>query len=106
MVVAATPAGPPKVIIQATEEAWIRVRDGNRVIFEGALPAGGRYEIPEGTAAPMLRAGNAGAVYVLVDDKAYGPLGRPRRMVKRLSLRAADIEADIPLVASGVDLSQ
>jgi len=103
----ATPAGPPKVIIHATDAAWIRVRDGDAaVIFEGILAAGGRFEIPERVTAPRLRAGNAGAVYVLIDGAPYGPVGSSERVVKNLSLRAADIESRFPQASAeaiGVD---
>jgi hypothetical protein len=93
----AAPAGPQKVIIHATDAAWIRVRDGDTaVVFEGTLAPGGRFEVPARVAAPLLRAGNAGSVYVLVDGAPYGPLGRPDRVVKNLSLRAADIESRVP----------
>jgi len=103
----ATPAGPPKVIIHATDAAWIRVRDGDAaVIFEGILAAGGRFEIPERVTAPRLRAGNAGAVYVLINGAPYGPVGSSERVVKNLSLRAADIESRFPQASAeaiGVD---
>ncbi|MHA1527420.1 MAG: helix-turn-helix domain-containing protein [Alphaproteobacteria bacterium] len=97
MVAAVAPAGPPKVIIHATDAAWIRVRDGDAaVIFEGTLAAGERFEIPARFTEPVLRAGNAGALYVLVDGAPYGPVGSSDRVVKNLSLRAADIERRIP----------
>ncbi|MEE8454645.1 MAG: RodZ domain-containing protein [Limibaculum sp.] len=103
----AVPAGPPKVIVHATDAAWIRVRDGDDVvIFEGILAAGGQFEIPERVTAPLLRAGNAGAVYVLIDGAPYGPVGSSDRVVKNLSLRAADIESRFPqasAAAIGVD---
>ncbi len=93
----AVPAGPPKVIIHATDTAWIRVSDVDAaVIFQGILTAGDRYEIPERSVAPVLRAGNAGAIYVLVDGAPYGPLGSSGAVVKNLSLRAADIERRVP----------
>ncbi len=93
----AVPAGPPKVIIHATDTAWIRVSDVNAaVIFQGILAAGEWYEIPEQFTAPVLRAGNAGAIYVLVDGAPYGPLGSSGAVVKNLSLRAADIERRVP----------
>jgi hypothetical protein len=44
-----------------------------------------------------LRAGNSGSVYVVIDGTPYGPLGMPDRMVKRLSLRRADIENRFPI---------
>jgi len=91
------PTGPPKVIIHATDAAWIRVRDGDAaVIFEGTLAAGAGFEIPARFTEPLLRAGNAGAIYVLIDGAPYGPVGSSDRVVKNLSLRAADIEDRIP----------
>ena len=105
--VEAVPAGPPKVIIHATDAAWIRVRDGDvAVIFEGTLAAGGQFEIPERVAEPLLRAGNAGSVYVLIDGAPYGPVGGSGSVIKNLSLRAADIERRIPQASAeaiGVD---
>ncbi len=103
----AVPAGPPKVIIHATDAAWIRVSDGDAaVVFQGTLAAGGRYEVPERVTAPLLRAGNAGAVYVLVDGAPYGPVGGSGSVIKNLSLRAADIESQVPQASAeaiGVD---
>ncbi len=103
----AVPAGPPKVIVHATDTAWIRVSDGDAaVVFQGILEAGGRFEVPERITAPLLRAGNAGAVYVLVDGAPYGPVGGSGSVIKNLSLRAADIESRVPQASAeaiGVD---
>lgn len=93
---AALSAAPPKVVLHATEEAWIRVRDGEAVIFEGTLPPGGQYEVPRRVQAPFLRAGNAGALYVLVNDTPYGPVGTSTAVLKNLSLLAADITGGVP----------
>jgi hypothetical protein len=93
----AVPAGPPKIVVHATHAAWIRVRDGaDAVVFQGTLAAGGQYELPDRIAAPLLRAGNAGAVYVLVDGAPYGPVGGSGSVIKNLSLRAADIATLVP----------
>jgi hypothetical protein len=98
----AVPAGPPKIIIHATHAAWIRVRDGaDAVVFQGTLDAGGQYVIPDRIAAPLLRAGNAGAVYVLVDGAPYGPVGGSGSVIKNLSLRAADIASLVPEANAG-----
>jgi len=89
--------GPARIAIQATDAAWIRVRDGNLgVVFEGTLSAGDRYDLPDRVATPLLRAGNAGAVFVLIDGAPYGPIGRPNRVVKNVSLRASDITSQMP----------
>ena len=89
--------GAPHVAIQATESAWIRVRDGEAaVIFEGILGPGERFEIPDRVTAPVLRAGNAGAIYLMIDTAAYGPIGDRGRVVKNISLRVADIKSEMP----------
>jgi len=84
------------VLVVTNGEAWIQVTDGGRLLFEGTLPAGGTYEVPADAAAPRLRAGNAGAVFLKVGDAAYGPLGRPRRVVRNVSLLPEDIEQGVP----------
>ena len=94
---AAVASGPPRVIIHATDAAWIRVNDGAAaVIYEGILTAGSRFEIPDRVANPLLRTGNAGAVYLLVNGAAYGPVGGSGGVISNLSLRAADVESRIP----------
>jgi cytoskeleton protein RodZ len=113
-VVAAVSSGPPTVVIHATDAAWIRVNDGDSaVIFEGTLTAGSQFEIPQRVATPLLRTGNAGAVYVLVGEAAYGPVGGSGSVINNLSLRAADIESRVPEAspeaigaAPGADLPQ
>jgi hypothetical protein len=93
---AALKAAPPKVVLHATGEAWIRVRDGEAVLFEGTLPPGGQYEVPRRVQTPLLRAGNAGALYVLVNDTPYGPVGSSAAVLKNMSLLAADITGRVP----------
>jgi len=91
------PTGPPSVVIHAADTAWIRVRDGaTAVVFEGILAAGDQFQIPPRIDAPVLRAGNAGSVFVLVDGAPYGPVGTSGRVLKNLSLLAADIESQVP----------
>jgi len=99
---AAVPSGPPTIVIHATDTAWIRVNDGEAaIIYEGTLTAGSQFEIPSRVNTPLLRTGNAGAVYVLVGEAAYGPVGGSGGVIKNLSLLAADIESHVPLAASG-----
>lgn len=97
----AAPAGPPHVVVHAIDTAWIRVRDGDAaIVFEGTLGPGDRFEVPERTAEPVLRAGNAGAIYLLVDAAAYGPLGGSGRVINGQSLRAGDITSQLPAVSA------
>lgn len=87
-------------------EAWMRIRDGNRTIFEGLVPAGERVPVPRVLRAPELRAGNAGSVYVVVDGVPYGPLGEPREVVRDVSLQPADIRERFPRAAAGALVDQ
>ncbi len=100
-------SGPPEISIHATNAAWIRVRDGEEaIIFEGILQPGDRFAVPERIADPVLRAGNAGSVFVLIDGIAYGPVGSSGSVVKNVSLRADDVAQAMPEVSAekiGVD---
>jgi len=95
-------ASPSEVAIHATDEAWIRLRDGQSVVFEGTLPRGGRLTVPEDADAPLLRAGNAGSVYVTVDEVPYGPLGKPRQVIRGLSLQPAGLRERLPRADPGI----
>ncbi len=83
------------MVLQATADSWIEVRDADRnVLFTGVLKSGETYPVPDRPGL-SLRAGNAGGLAVLVDGKpapALGPPGAIRRNVALdpQSLTAAD----------------
>ncbi len=83
---------PPTVNVIAEQPAWVRVylADGS-ILFEKILDKGEAYELPLDVEAPLLRAGNAGAVYLLVDGRAFGPVGKGANVVKQVSLVPDDI---------------
>ncbi len=93
---AAAPAEPQRVEIVATDAAWVRVRDGEATVFQGTLPPGGSFAIPPRLKKPVLRAGNAGALYLRIGDVAYGPIGRSGQVVGEVSLRREDIVSALP----------
>ncbi len=83
---------PPSISIVAQKEAWVRVYEENgTIIFEKILAAGEQYRLPEDAPAAYLRAGNATAVYVMVDDAAYGPVSTTQAVVRDIPLAVADI---------------
>lgn len=98
-------AGPSAAEIRgidvlALEEAWVRIRDGERrVLFTGILGAGERFSLPADAAEPELRAGNAGAVYILLDGAAYGPLGSGPEVARSVALKAEAVRAAYPRAA-------
>lgn len=90
--------------ILATEAAWVRVRDETqRVLFTGTLSAGDRFELPEEATAPVLRAGNAGAVYIVIGGVAFGPLGDGPVVAKNVLLTADAVKAAYP-AAEGINI--
>lgn len=88
---------PRGIALHASEEAWIRVREGDdTVLFEGTLSAGERFDLPERAIAPILRAGNAGGIFIYIDGVAYGPVGERGSVARGVSLKADDVRSSIP----------
>ena len=93
--VAAVDSG--KVSLVVVEDAWVRIRDASRaVLFEGILKAGESYDLPDRVVGPVIRAGNAGGIFVTLGGVAHGPLGAPGEVVKNMSLRPDDVRAALP----------
>ncbi|MEM8658574.1 MAG: DUF4115 domain-containing protein, partial [Pseudomonadota bacterium] len=99
--------GPPTVNVVARQPAWVRVyqSDGS-VLFEKILETGETYALPSDADAPLLRAGNSGSVYLLVNEVAFGPLGNSASVVKDISLIPDDISANWPQVTDPPDVIQ
>jgi cytoskeleton protein RodZ len=81
----ATPdASGARIVIRATDESWVQVRDADRnPIMTRVLARGDVYRVPNRPGL-TLQAGNAGALEILVDGLAVpsiGPVGSVRRDV-------------------------
>ena len=96
-----------EVILLAVRPSWVRIRseDGS-VLLEKILDGGERYVVPEMEQAPILRTGNAGSVYFLVNGETYGPLGEGPTVIDDIvmgpkevaaSFEVADLESDSQL---------
>jgi hypothetical protein len=91
--VAVVEQGPPSLDIVATRPAWVRVYlPDNSVLFEKILNAGERYRLPSELQGPLLKAGNSGAVYFMIGQKTYGPVGANGGVARKVSLVQTDIE--------------
>lgn len=79
----------PGVEILAVRPSWVQVAaaDGT-VLFEKILDAGERYAVPPLQDAPVLRSGNSGSVYFLVNGQTFGPAAPGANVVKNVSLSA------------------
>ncbi|CAN5790482.1 helix-turn-helix domain-containing protein [soil metagenome] len=85
-------AGPPRLSVVAERPAWIRVYlASGTVIFERILESGEVYEPPQDLEEPLIWAGNSGSVYVRLDDRLHGPIGRGTRAARDIVLEPAAI---------------
>lgn len=69
--------GPaPAVQVVATGETWVRVTaaDGTN-IFEKIMQKGDVFDVPALEDAPLLRTGQSGAVYFVMNGEFFGPVG-------------------------------
>ena len=79
----------PGVEVLAVRPSWVQVAaaDGT-VLFEKILDAGERYSVPPLQDAPVLRAGNSGSVYFVVNGTTFGPAAPGANVVKNVALTA------------------
>lgn len=91
----------PTISIIAQQEAWVRVYEENgTIIFEKLLAAGEQYALPSDAPAAYLRAGNATAVYVMIDDEAYGPISTSDSVVRDVALLPTEVAVNMDVVDS------
>ncbi len=85
----------PGVRIVAVRDVWVRVNgaDGS-VLHEAMMRAGDEYSVPLTENPPLLRTGNAGATYFMVNGEAVGPVGSPGDVVSEISLAATALQAE------------
>ena len=57
------------------------------------LQAGERFDLPPAAETPILKAGNAGGVYISVDGVTYGPVGQRGQIARDISLVAETVRA-------------
>lgn len=99
---AASARDPRGTALLASEAAWVRVSDGKSVIlWEGILGAGESFTVPEHAADPVLKTGNAGGVFIIVDGVGHGPVGESGRVANGVSLQPDDVRSSIPIAATG-----
>jgi len=83
----------PKLYLIAARPAWVRVTSANRsIIFESFMKRGQIYEVPATEEPSVLRTGNAGGVYFLIDEQYYGPVGNDNEILSNFVLSTASIQ--------------
>jgi cytoskeleton protein RodZ len=72
--------GPARIVLRATADSWIQVKEDQNVLQTRILKPGEVYRVPDRPGITM-RTGNAGGLAITVDGKpipALGPEGRTR----------------------------
>ena len=68
-------SGPARIVLRATSDTWIQVRDGNdTMVFTRLMRAGDVYRVPDKPGL-VMRTGNAGGLEVTVDGNPAPSLG-------------------------------
>jgi len=81
------PASPPapveekgKLVLKLEGRSWLRVRQGDKRLYEGIPEVGAElsFDLPV-----EVRAGNPGAVRVILEGRDLGPMGEPGKPVTK-----------------------
>ena len=99
----------PGVEVLAVRPSWVRVSaaDGT-VLFEKILDAGERYAVPPLQQAAVLRSGNSGSIYFVVNGQTYGPAAPGAQVIKNVALSAEALTAGYQTadISGDADLAQ
>lgn len=101
---AAAPNAPPQVVLRATADAWVQVRNkSGQVLLNRILHAGDTWQVPDRPNL-LLTTGNAGGTEVEVNGVSSGVLGASGAVRRDLPLDPAAIKngALKPASANGV----
>lgn len=84
----------PGIEVLAVRPSWVQVASADgTVLFEKILDAGERYAVPPLQDAPVLRSGNSGSVYFVVNGQTFGPAAPGANVVKNVALSAESLSA-------------
>ena len=91
------PALAGRVFLVPVRESWIRITDELATTYaEGLLQAGDVVEVPATDSRPLLRAGNAGSLYFVVEGEVFGPAGNGGAVISEVDLSPGSIRENFP----------
>ncbi|WP_083901523.1 helix-turn-helix domain-containing protein [Azospirillum sp. B4] len=87
--------GPARVVVRATDETWIQVRDAKGTTWASrVLHPGDSFRAPD-VPGLALETGNAGGLVISVDGKDLPTLGAKGQVVRGYPLQPDDIQARV-----------
>ncbi len=97
----ATPPATGPVVLTATQDVWVRVRDGSGAsLFARTLKPGERFDVPATAADAHVNVARPEALTVTVGGREVGPLGPAGRPVANVSLDPAALLAERPMTGA------
>ena len=92
---------PAPVQLVSSQGVWLRVKDAEgSIIFERIMDARTPYEVPlNDPPAVIERAGNASALFFVVNSALYGPAGASGRVAKNIELSAENLTQSYEIFA-------
>ncbi|MEA1083585.1 DUF4115 domain-containing protein [Sphingomonas sp. CD22] len=91
---APSPAIPTggQVVLTATDTVWLRVYDAdNKVLFQGTMKPGDRFEVPAAAKDPMINVGRPDKLAVTLNGSAIPPLGDGSRPIKDVAVSGSAV---------------
>lgn len=84
----------PALRMVAVRPSWVRISaaDGT-VIYETIMEPGDVWDAPVGEEAPLLRTGESGAIYFVLNGEYYGPVGETGTITANLPLEVDGLKA-------------
>ncbi len=76
-----------KLILKATQESWLQVRDGNEIVFTRVLKPGDTFRVPDKPNV-KIRTGNAGGIVVMAEGGESPPLGSVGQVLRDVAIDA------------------
>ncbi|CAO3417459.1 RodZ domain-containing protein [Azospirillum endophyticum] len=74
-----------KLILKATQDSWLQVRDGNEIVFTRVLKPGDTFRVPDKPNV-KIRTGNAGGLVVMADGGESPPLGSVGQVLRDVAI--------------------
>ena len=76
----AAPDVPTRIVVRATKDSWVQIRNGNDVLVQRTLRPGDAVRVPD-IRGLSLRTGNGAGIQFEIDGKVFKPLSGMVRTV-------------------------
>lgn len=76
-----------RLVLRATQDSWLQIKDGSEIVFTRVLKPGDTYRVPDKPGV-KIRTGNAGGLVVVADGVESPPLGSVGQVLRDVGIDA------------------